>query len=252
MKIRKGGVFRLPAIFLVVAMVMAGCAVNQTLEVEPPLRPKGEISYHVRGFLVAYGAEQKEYPGYALYTYLLFNSNQPYANTQEGKRYDAILRAVLLDVKKEAVGTAAGWPKDETNIFCIPVVNRYVDQNNALKKYDFDTAQKYLAALQRSVKHNPELLNQLNHRSGPFLISLCEPMPRLQGRAATSLLYLDLTDMPADGMREVLDAYRERLDAAPLKNMEKLRESLKITLLKFALQLDANLKIVNEAMAGFE
>jgi hypothetical protein len=57
--------------------------------------------------------------------------------------------------------------------------------------------------------------------------------------------------MPADGMREVLDAYRERLDAAPLKNMEKLRESLKITLLKFALQLDANLKIVNEAMAGF-
>jgi hypothetical protein len=234
---------------------MAGCSANQAVKEERSLvdkaTPKGKISYHVWGSLLNYGAEQKEYPGYALYTYLLFNANQSDATTQEGKRYDAILRAVLLDVKSPTVGTAAGWPKDNTNIFCIPFVSRYVDKDNALKKYDFVNAQKYLAELQRSVNNNPDLLNRLNHRPGPFLISLCEPLPRLQGRAPTSLLYLDLTDMPAAGMREVLDAYRDRLDAAPLKNVEKLRESLVIILLKYALVIDANLKIVKVAMAGF-
>ncbi len=254
--IKKCGIFKLPAVLLVVAMMMAGCSANQAVNIElPPVpvaTPKGDISYHVWGALLSYGAEQKEYPGYAVYTYLLFNSNQADVSTSEGKRYDAILRAVLLDVKSPTVGTAAGWPKDNTNIFCIPFVNRYVDKDNALKKYDFDNAQKYLAVLQRSVKNNPDLLNRLKHRSGPFLISLCEPLPRLQGRAATSLLYLDLTDMPAAGMREVLDGYKDRLDADPLKNVEKLREPLKITLLKYALLLDANLKIVNVAMAGFK
>ncbi len=254
MKKRKGYVFSLPAILLVVAVLMAGCSANQAVNVESlgdkAISKGNKISYHVWGSLLEYGAEQKEYPRYAVYTYLLFNSNQYDASTQEGKRYDAILRAVLIDVKPETAGTAAGWPKENANIFCIPFVNRYVDKDNALKKYDFENAQKYLAVLQRSVKNNPELLNRLTHRSGPFLISLCEPLPRLQGRAPTSLLYLDLTDMPAAGMREVLDAYRDRLDADPLKNVEKLREPLKITLLKYALIIDDNLKIVNVAMAG--
>jgi hypothetical protein len=57
--------------------------------------------------------------------------------------------------------------------------------------------------------------------------------------------------MPAAGMRELLEAYRDRLDASPLKNVEKLRESLKITLLKYALKLGPNLKIVKVVMAGF-
>ncbi|MEI6306336.1 MAG: hypothetical protein WCP33_05890 [Deltaproteobacteria bacterium] len=256
MIIRRGGAFRLHAIFLLFALLMAGCSANQAVKEERSLvdkaTPKGQTSYHVWGSLLAYGAEQKEYPGYAVYTYVLFNANQSDATTSEGTRYDAILRAVLLDVKSPPVGTAAGWPKDKTNIFCIPLVTRYVDKNNALKKYDFDNAQKYLAALQSSVINNPDLLNRLKHRSGPFLISLCEPLPRLQGRAPTSLLYLDLTDMPAAGMREVLDSYRDRLDADPLKNVEKFRESLVIILLKYALKIDANLKIVNVAMAGFK
>jgi len=256
MKTRKMCVFRLPAILLVVAMVMAGCSANQAIKVEPPpapvVTPKGDVSCHVWDALLSYGAEQKEYSGYATYTYLLFNSNEADATTPEGKRYDALLRAVLLYVNNpKNINTAAGYPKDETNIFCIPFRNSYVDKDNALKKYDFDNAQKYLAVLKRSVKNNPELFDRLKYRTGPFLISLCEPLPRLQGRAATSLLYLDLTGMPADGMGEVLDPYMRRLDAGPLMNMEKLREPLKLILLPYILHLHANLKIVKVVMEDF-
>jgi len=212
-------------------------------------RPKGTVSYHVWGALVSYGIEQKDYPGYAAYTYVLFNSNQTDAASPEGKRYDGILRAVLQDVKPQETGAAAGWPKDETNIFCIPFVTRSPKKADALEKYDFELSQKYLAVLQGAVKNNKDLFKRLEQRPGPYLISLYEPLPRLQVKNATKMLYLDLTDMPADGMREVLDAYRQRLDAEPLKNVEKLKESLKIILMKYALMLDENLKIVDVAFA---
>lgn len=97
-----------------------------------------------------------------------------------------------------------------------------------------------------------ELFKRLGQRPGPFLVSLYEPLPRLQGKNVTKMLYLDLTDMPQDGMRQVLDAYKQRLDDEPLKNMEKLKESLKIIMMKYALMLDENLKIVDVAFARFK
>ena len=66
------------------------------------------------------------------------------------------------------------------------------------------------------------------------------------------MLYLDLTDMPADGLRQVLDIYKVRLEAEPLRNVEKLKESLRLLLLKYALLLDENLKIVDVALARFK
>ncbi|MEI6640135.1 MAG: hypothetical protein WCL46_10475, partial [Chlorobium sp.] len=67
MMIKKCGIFKLPAILLVVAMVMAGCSANEAVNIEPPpapvATPKGQTSYHVWGALLSYGAEQKEYPG---------------------------------------------------------------------------------------------------------------------------------------------------------------------------------------------
>jgi hypothetical protein len=263
---------KLPALLMLLLLIVTGCTtVNvyksapepvqsappppppaQAPAPKPNERPKGSVSYHVWGALLSYGMEQKEYPGYAVYTYVLFNSNQSDAGSPEGKRYDGILRAVLQDVKTQETGVAAGWPKDETNIFCIPFVTRSPKKAEVLAKYDFDLSQKYLAVLQGAVKNNKDLFKRLEQRPGPFLISLYEPLPRLQGKAATKMLYLDLTDMPTDGMRQVLDAYKQRLDADPLKNVEKLKESLKITLMKYALLLDENLKIVDVAFARFK
>ncbi len=138
MKIRSGDLLKL-LVFLLLILIVNGCAGNKPASppksAPPPApapapapvpveRPKGAVSYHVWGALISYGIEQKEYPGYAAYTYVLFNSNQPDTVSPEGKRYDGILRAVLQDVKPQETGAAAGWPKDETNIFCIPFVTR--------------------------------------------------------------------------------------------------------------------------------
>lgn len=218
----------------------------------PEPTPKGDISYHVWGALLSAGGEQREFPGYAVYTYLLFNSTEKNASTMEGKRYDTLLRALLLDVKTADIGTGAGWRKDETNIFIIPLITRNIDKDTVLEKYDFTISQKYLAVLQSSVKNQLDLLKRLQHRPGPFLISLYEPLPRLQGKNATKMLYLDLTDMPADGLRQVLDIYKVRLEAEPMRNVEKLKESLRLLLLKYALLLDENLKIVDVALARFK
>jgi len=273
MNIRTGCLYRLLAVLAFMALLACGCAgVNSPPSaigggkvpsppppmpkpVEPPPAAreeisKGTVSYHVWGALLSVGMEQREYPNYAVYTYVLFNSNQPDAASREGERYNAILRAVLLDAKSANVGGAAGWPKDETNIFCIPLMNRNVTKETILAKYDFEISQQYLGAIQMSVTNNQDLLDRLKHRPGPFLMSFYEPMSKLQGKPATRLLYLDLTDMPAAGMREVLDAYRDRLESEPLKNVEKLKESLKIILLNYALRIDENLKIVNAAIAA--
>jgi hypothetical protein len=268
MKLRSGVLAGLLGIMTLIIAV-AGCAGHKAVEPPPPPpvmaqpppppppiptggRPDNTVSYHVWGALLSYGMEQKEYPGYAVYTYVLFNSNQSDAGSPEGKRYDGILRAVLQDVKTQETGAAAGWLKNETNIFCIPFMIRSPKKADALGKYNFDLSQKYLAVLQVAVKSNKDLFKRLEQRPGPFLISLYEPLPGLKGKAATRMLYLDLTDMPVDGMRQVLDAYKERLNAEPLKNVEKLRESLKITLMKYALKLDENLKIVDVAFARFK
>jgi hypothetical protein len=245
MKLWTVGVVKLLALQVLLILIVTGCA-----HMTPT--PKGTVSYHVWGALVSYGNEQKAYTGYAIYTYVLFNSNQPDASSPEGKRYDGILRAVLQDVKPQEVGVAAGWPKDETNIFCIPFMTRSPKIADALEQYDFGIAQEYLAVLQGSVRNNKDLFKRLEQRSGPFLISFYEPLPRLQGKEATKMLYLDLTDMPTDGMRQVLDAYKQRLDAEPLKNVERLKESVKIILMKYALMLDENLKIVDVAFARFK
>jgi hypothetical protein len=216
---------------------------------EPETQTKGTVLYHVWGALGYYGMEQKEYPGYSIYTYVLFNSNLPDAESVEGRRYDAILRAVLQDVMPQQIGNNAGWPKNETNIFCIPFVTRFPKNNDALYKYSFKLSQEYLAVLQGSATKNSELFKRLAHRPGPFLISLYEPMTRLQGKNVTKMLYLDLTDMPADGMRQILDAYKQRLGDEPIINVERLRESLKITLMRYALLIDENLRIVDVAFA---
>lgn len=218
----------------------------------PKVQAKGQVTYHVWGAVVSYGIEQMEYPGYAIYTYLLFNSNKPDPTSSEGTRYDGVLQAILRDVKPEETGTAAGWAKDETNIFCIPLLTKRPARDELLARYNYEISFKYLAVLQGAVKENPELFRRLERRPGPFLVSLYEPLPSLQGKAATKMLYLDLTDMPADGMRQVLDAYRQRLGSQPLKNVEKLKESLTMVLLKYALMLDENLKIVDVAFARFK
>lgn len=249
MKLRFNGIAKLLVLLLLVTLVVAGCA-KAPLTLEQTR--KGTVSYHVWGALISYGIEQKTYPGYAVYTYVLFNSNQPDAGSPEEKRYDSILKAILQDVKTQQVGKSAGWPINETNIFCIPFVTWNPKKANALEKYDFDLSLKYLAILQGAVKNNKELFKRLEQRPGPFLISFYEPLPKLQGKAATKMLYLDLTDMPPDGMRQILDAYKQRLDSEPLKNVEKLKESLKIIMMKYALLIDENLKIVDIAYARFK
>jgi hypothetical protein len=243
-------------------LLLAGCTTVNVYRPPPPVttpgeaqipkvKAKGPVSFHVWGAVLSYGIEQQEYPGYAIYTYLLFNSSKPDPASSEGQRYDGILQAILRDVKPEETGTAAGWRKDETNIFCVPLLTKRPAREELLAHYNYEMSFKYLAVLQGAVKENPELFRRLERRPGPFLVSLYEPLPRLQGGAATRMLYLDLTEMPAAGMRQVLDAYRQRLNAEPLRNVEKLKESLKMILLKYALMLDENLKIVDVAFARF-
>lgn len=216
-----------------------------------PVLQEGTVSFHVWGALRSDDMEQMEYSGYAVYTYVLFKSNQPDAASPEGKRYDGILQAVLQDVYPWQIGDNAKWPKNQTNIFCIPFKTKSPNKGEALKEYDFKLSQLYLAVLEGAVVKNTNLFKRLE-RPGPFLISLYEPLPRLRGKTPTKMLYLDLTDMQPDGMREILAAYKHRLKAKPFKNVKQLKESLKIILLKYALKLDENLKIVDVVFATFK
>jgi len=218
----------------------------------PDHQVRGQVSHHEYGPILAWGMERQEYQGFAVYTYVLFNSDHPDAGSREGQRYDSLLRAVLEDVKTEKQGSAAGWQRNETNIFCIPFVTRVPKKDDALGKYDFELAGRYLGVLQESVKKNKKLFDRLQYRSGPFLVSLYEPLPNLQGKAATKMLYVDLTDMSPGAMREVLDAYRKRLDAGPLGNQELLKNSIKVVMLKYILWADENINIVETAFAKFK
>lgn len=250
MKLQSDNVLKLIIFPVLIMLVLTGCSSYEIKALPPP--PKAippNVSYHVWGTLVSYGIEQNDYPGYAVYTYVLFNSNRPDLPSSEGKRYESILWAVLHDVKSYSIGVEADWPRGETNIFCIPYLIKKPQYTDGLDKYDFELSLKYLAVLQGGIKNNKKLFKRLEQRPGPFLVSLYSPLPMMQGKDVTKMLYLDLTDMPADGMRQVLDAYKQRLDEDPLKNVEKLKESLKIILMKYALMLDENITIVDVAFA---
>jgi hypothetical protein len=265
MKIRSGMV--LASRLFLVLMIFTGCSPGSaTMKTQAPISLPPEVAsvpslpskeyvdvtvlYHVWGAILSYGTEVSAFPGYAAYTYVLFKGNQLGPDSMEWKRYEEMLKAVLQDVKPKDIGAAVGWPQNETNIFCLPLVTKNPQPLAPLKSYDFSLAQRYLAELQTAVKNNHVLFERLERQPGPFLVSLYEPLPKLHGREATKMLYLDLTSMPQDGMRQVLDAYKERLTEAPLKNVEKLKESLKIVLLKYMLMIDENLQLVEVVFAG--
>jgi hypothetical protein len=241
---------KLIILLLLVTLILAGCLYRNLPKSSTTTSGTASYPYyHVWGTVLSYGTEEQDYRGYAIYTYVLFNSNRPDAGTAENQRFDSILKAVLQDIKTRDQGAAAGWPRQETNIFCIPAFTTYLESANALDKYNFDLAMTYLGIIQRALKGNKELFNRLQRRSGPFLISLYEPLPSLQRKATTDMLYVDLTEMSPAVMREVLDSYRQRLDAGPFKNITRLRESLRIAMLNFILTADANIKIVSMALA---
>lgn len=226
---------------------------------EPPTRywgiKKGDmypigsnVAFHVWGELKNRGGERT---GYAIHTYVLFGSDTRDINSADGKRYDGLLRAIIRDTKTVNQGKLSKWPLSETNIFWIPATQN-LTQDNAFMHYNFNLGMVYLGVFQKAGRNDLFFVNRLSKRPGPFLVSVNEPLDTHKGRRVTRLLYVDLTNMPCDGMREIVDVYKQRLQAEPLKNVEKLRESLKIIFLKYALKFDESVKIVKVAYADFK
>lgn len=201
-------------------------------------------SYHAWRLLPKMDSEE---PGYAMYTYVLFARRHNYlqgVNPQTKERYESLLGAIAGTTMKAEKTTQ--FPKEETNLFCIPAV--FMGKKPSLPNYNVDIAMRYLSMLGKMLKEdNYELADRLMTQPGPFLISTLKPI-NVINEMKTPLLYTDLSGTNPAAMGEVVAAYKRRVTGRALTDVENFYP-LRLALLNLILNADDNVKLVKVALA---
>lgn len=151
-----------------------------------------------RAFLLKGEPEQAQY---GLYSYLLF-TEQP--NPATVALFVATLDA-YLNVTDVSYFEEAGIPREELNVFYLPVREQVPDEPSVswlLKHYDFARAQILLRAIEDG------------DRSGPYIISYTAPLTAATQIDPQRLLVQDLSAVPADlaflWVKEFISQTRQR------------------------------------------
>ncbi|MBN1594669.1 hypothetical protein JW933_01955 [candidate division FCPU426 bacterium] len=157
---------------------------------------------------------QEQAPGYGLYSYVLFVS-PPTEQNQE--RYLKTIRT-FLDWPK--AGEAEPYFKPaRLNLTALPVKDMPPEQTTAeevLAIYNYPRAQAMLKCL-------PE---QTWQASGPFLVSVCQPL-RVGDIYEEHYLFQDLSRVPPDLIRLWMDDFKKQVAKPRFWETDALRETAK-------------------------
>ncbi|MFC1883523.1 hypothetical protein ACFL2O_02025, partial [Thermodesulfobacteriota bacterium] len=173
-------VFLIPLVYLLIffchIIFISSCATFGRDLIEPP-------KYIPWDYLTKVN---REIPGYALHTYVLFNRKTIFLEeTYPGiaENYRALLKAIeTLSIQKNASVANA----EERNIFYIPSIIRKDDRTLSLENYNTNLSFSYISEFISLIKTDYEFAEKFATGPGPFLISLFSP---LQHAKNTSKIY---------------------------------------------------------------
>ncbi|MDP1708348.1 MAG: hypothetical protein Q8L89_04710 [Gammaproteobacteria bacterium] len=217
----------------------------------PPAMANGPVTpqvlHHAYDLLAAFDSER---PGYAVYTYVLFGrrvgAQAPSLSHDVAQRYQALLAAIESSTSTASELEAANIPKDETNLFNIPAIS--TDAPPTLDNYASGLALQYRSMALGAFRDEDKFRGMLSHGAGPFLISVLRPLNQV--RSPEPLLFADLSAHNPAAMREVVAAYKQRINRSLPDRVESF-ESLRLDLLTLILDADNHVKLVKDAVADW-
>jgi hypothetical protein len=188
--------------------------------------------------------------GYGMYTYVLFGS-RVYENgstlpDEVVQRYQSLLAAIESSTATAATLEEANASRSQTNLFCIPAMSS--SKRPILANYNFDVAFKFRSVAMGGSVSMDRHLARFSTAPGPFLISSLHPLNQI--RSPEPMLLADLSRHNPEAMREVISAYKERLNLSVPERVE-IFEPFLLKLLTLILDADQNVMLVREAVAAW-
>lgn len=253
---------QLVLILLCMAGLVAGCeraqeakkvgapASGDVAKPPPPMpngHPPATVAHHAYTLLLTLDAEP---PGYAMYTYVLFGRrvgvDAPPLSHDTAQRYQALLDAIGSSTNTADELLAASIPKDETNLFSIPAVSAAALPS--LHNYGSGLAMQYRSMALGTLRDEMKFWEILSHRPGPFLVSVLRPLNHI--RSPEPLLFTDLSTHNPAAMREVVAAYKQRINRRVPDKVEAFK-SLRLDLLTLILDADDHVTLIKDAVADW-
>lgn len=208
---------------------------------EPPIR------HHAYDLLLQIDGER---PGYGLYTYVLFGrkvgADAPSLPHDVAQRYQALLEAIESSTSTAGDLEAAFIPKEETNLFNIPA--KSADARPALDSYHSGLALTYRSLALGALRGHDKFGRLLSGGAGPFLISTLRPLNQV--RSPEPLLFADLSAHNPAAMRELVAAYKQRINRSAPGKLE-LFEPLRLALLTLILDANDHVTLIKDAVADW-
>ena len=176
----------------------------------------------------------RETPGYAMYTYVLFNRRTillQESNPDIAETYLSLLTAIEIASPSKNSGHRRS---DEHNIFYIPSIDFRKERVLSLDNYNINLSLSYITRFISAMKTDYEIAEQFATGTGPFLVSLFSP---LQHAVNTSMIYknnfplffVDLSHLPLSSFEEVVGVYNQlfiRKEDTGIRTLESLQSNL--------------------------
>lgn len=217
---------------------------------KPPAMANGhppKLLHHAYDLLSQFNSERQ---GYGMYTYVLFGhkvgADSPPLPHDVAQRYQALLEAIESSTSTAVDLEAAFIPKEETNLFCIPVT--LAAARPTLDNYGSALALIYRSVALGGITGDARFREKLSSGAGPFLISSLRPLNQV--RSAEPMLFADLSTHNPAAMREVVAAYKQRINRSVPDKVESF-DPLRLALLTMILDADDHVKLVKEAVADW-
>lgn len=200
-----------------------------------PMLPKA----HLWEWMYERGTEPS---GYGMYTYVLINQNQ--SNEEVWARYSALVEAIQASTT-EVADFDAKADKSLYNVFLFPSTKGKDGQPTLNDRF----SRAILTAIRASTKGDK--LRKSIANPGPFLISVGQPLTGSGTLSDVDLLYADLSATNKAAMREVVSAYKLRIEKSELRGTESF-DSIRLSLLSLILNADEHVQVVKVVYAGLK
>jgi hypothetical protein len=198
-------------IFFCLIFSISSCATSGRDAIEPP-------KYTPWDYLTSLNRER---PGYAMYTYVLFNRRTKLLEEIHPDIAE-VYSAVLETIEKAPLSTnSMNVRADERNIFYVPSISAKKERILSLDNYNINLSFSYISRFISVMKTDYIHAEKFATEPGPFLVSLFSP---LQYSVNTSKMYqndfhlffVDLSKFPVSSIKDIVETYRN----FPIKKTE--------------------------------
>lgn len=157
----------------------------------------------------------------------------------------------MLEAIESSTSTAADLdlaliPKEETNLFNVPA--KSAGARPALENYHSELALIYRDMALGALDGNDKFGRLLSSGAGPFLISTLRPLNQV--RSPEPLLFADLSAHNPAALREVVAAYKQRINRSAPGKLESF-DPLRLALLTLILDADDHVTLIKNAVADW-